>query len=214
MCCTWFAHDCARATWAYVLDTGRCTVRRLSKISYCVFEWDDDDDDDYYYYLLLLLLLLWWRFILRASDFRSVRLCLLHVLLLFALFSKSVAILMQTRYTHSRVWSFCSQTEDVLRVLGKLRYQVNSIATITKEFLYRIQSEFLSIFYHKVFLEGCLFLSQKVIYVLIDWFIHSVSQSVSQPVIDLLIMVSVVCFLCVFYLIDCLSLINLLKFWN
>ena len=27
MCCTWFAHDCARATWAYVLETVRGSVR-------------------------------------------------------------------------------------------------------------------------------------------------------------------------------------------
>ena len=29
MCCTWFAHDCARATWAYALETVRGAVRRL-----------------------------------------------------------------------------------------------------------------------------------------------------------------------------------------
>ena len=29
MCCTWFAHDCARATWAYGLETVRGAVRRL-----------------------------------------------------------------------------------------------------------------------------------------------------------------------------------------
>ena len=29
MCCTWFAHDCTRATWAYVLETVRGAVRRL-----------------------------------------------------------------------------------------------------------------------------------------------------------------------------------------
>ena len=28
-CCTWFAHNCARATWAYVLETVRGAVRRL-----------------------------------------------------------------------------------------------------------------------------------------------------------------------------------------
>ena len=33
MCCTWLAHGCARATWAYVLETVRGAVRRLSKIS-------------------------------------------------------------------------------------------------------------------------------------------------------------------------------------
>ena len=46
MCCTWFAHDCARATGAYVLETVCGAVRRLSKILNCAFE------------LLLLLLLL------------------------------------------------------------------------------------------------------------------------------------------------------------
>ena len=46
MCCTWFAHDCARA---YVLETVRGAVRRLYKISTCAFECD-------YYFLLLLLL--------------------------------------------------------------------------------------------------------------------------------------------------------------
>ena len=29
MCCTWFALACTRATWAYVLETVRCAVRRL-----------------------------------------------------------------------------------------------------------------------------------------------------------------------------------------
>ena len=29
MCCTWFARDCARVTWAYVLETVRGVVRRL-----------------------------------------------------------------------------------------------------------------------------------------------------------------------------------------
>ena len=43
MCCTWFAHDCAWATWAYVLKTVRSAVR-LSKISNCALECD------YYYY--------------------------------------------------------------------------------------------------------------------------------------------------------------------
>ena len=38
MCCTGFTHDCARATWAYVLQTVRGAVRRLSKISHCAFE--------------------------------------------------------------------------------------------------------------------------------------------------------------------------------
>ena len=28
MCCTWFAHDCAKATWAYVLEMVRGAVRR------------------------------------------------------------------------------------------------------------------------------------------------------------------------------------------
>ena len=40
MCCTWFAHCCAWATWEYVLETVRSAVRRLSK----TFEYD------YYYY--------------------------------------------------------------------------------------------------------------------------------------------------------------------
>ena len=31
MCCTRFAHNCAWATWEYVLETVRGTVRRLSK---------------------------------------------------------------------------------------------------------------------------------------------------------------------------------------
>ena len=31
MCCTWFAHKCALATWAYMLETVRGAVRRLSK---------------------------------------------------------------------------------------------------------------------------------------------------------------------------------------
>ena len=47
MCCTWFAHDCARATWAYMLETVCSTVRRLSKISNCAFKCD------YYYYLFI-----------------------------------------------------------------------------------------------------------------------------------------------------------------
>ena len=33
MCCTWFEHNCARATRAYVLEIFRDAVRRLSKIS-------------------------------------------------------------------------------------------------------------------------------------------------------------------------------------
>ena len=44
MCCTWFAHHCTRATWAYVLEMVRVAVRRLSKILNCAFECD------YYYY--------------------------------------------------------------------------------------------------------------------------------------------------------------------
>ena len=44
ICCTWFAHDCALATWAYVLETVRSAVRRLSKILNCAFECN------YYYY--------------------------------------------------------------------------------------------------------------------------------------------------------------------
>ena len=44
MCCTWSAHDCAWATWAYVLETVHGAVKRLSKISNCAIEWD------YYYY--------------------------------------------------------------------------------------------------------------------------------------------------------------------
>ena len=39
VCCTWFAHDCARATWAYVLETVRDAVRRLQKFSNSAFEW-------------------------------------------------------------------------------------------------------------------------------------------------------------------------------
>ena len=42
----WFAHDCAQATWAYILETVRSAVRRLSKISNCDFECDYS----YYYY--------------------------------------------------------------------------------------------------------------------------------------------------------------------
>ena len=38
MCCMWFAHDCAHATWAYVLETVRGAVRRLQKISNSAFE--------------------------------------------------------------------------------------------------------------------------------------------------------------------------------
>ena len=49
------SHDFAWATSAYVLETVRRAVRRLSKISNCAFEYDyyyyyhddDDDDDDY-----------------------------------------------------------------------------------------------------------------------------------------------------------------------
>ena len=59
MCCTWFAHDCTRATWGYVLETVRGIVRRLWKISNCTLECD-------YYYLLLLLLLLF--FLLLCND--------------------------------------------------------------------------------------------------------------------------------------------------
>ena len=40
MCCTWFAHDCAQSTWAFVLETVCGAVRRLSKISNCAFECD------------------------------------------------------------------------------------------------------------------------------------------------------------------------------
>ena len=29
MCCTWFAHDCTRATWSWVLETVRGALRRL-----------------------------------------------------------------------------------------------------------------------------------------------------------------------------------------
>ena len=42
--CTWFARDCARATWAYVLETVCGAMRRLYKISNSAFECD------YYYY--------------------------------------------------------------------------------------------------------------------------------------------------------------------
>ena len=46
VCCTWFAHDCTWATWAYVLETVHSAVRRLSKIlELCLWMW-----------LLLLLL--------------------------------------------------------------------------------------------------------------------------------------------------------------
>ena len=44
MCCTRFAHDCAWATWACMLETVRGAVRRLQKISNSTFECD------YYYY--------------------------------------------------------------------------------------------------------------------------------------------------------------------
>ena len=44
MCCAWFADDYVQATWAYVLETVRGAVRRLSKISNCAFECN------YYYY--------------------------------------------------------------------------------------------------------------------------------------------------------------------
>ena len=44
MCCTWFAHGCARATSVYVLDTVRGAVRRLLKTLNSAFECD------YYYY--------------------------------------------------------------------------------------------------------------------------------------------------------------------
>ena len=40
MCCTWFAHHRALATWAYVLETVCGAVRRLSKISNCAFKCD------------------------------------------------------------------------------------------------------------------------------------------------------------------------------
>ena len=46
MCCTWFANDCAWATWTCVLETFLGAVRRLSKISNSAFECDYDDDDD------------------------------------------------------------------------------------------------------------------------------------------------------------------------
>ena len=46
--CVWFAHGCARATWAYVLETVRGVVKRLQKISNSAFECD--------YYCLVLLL--------------------------------------------------------------------------------------------------------------------------------------------------------------
>ena len=36
MCCTWFAHKCTWATWAYVLETVRGAVRRLLKKSQIV----------------------------------------------------------------------------------------------------------------------------------------------------------------------------------
>ena len=38
MCCMWFAHNCAQATWACVLEMVRSTARRLSKILNCAFE--------------------------------------------------------------------------------------------------------------------------------------------------------------------------------
>ena len=31
MCCTWFSHECAQSTWAYVLETVHGAVRRLQK---------------------------------------------------------------------------------------------------------------------------------------------------------------------------------------
>ena len=56
-CSMWFAHDCTQATWAYVLETVRAAVRRLSKISNCAFlcDYDDDDDDDDEYIIIICL---------------------------------------------------------------------------------------------------------------------------------------------------------------
>ena len=54
MCCTWFAHDCASATWVYVLETFRGTVRRLYKISNCAFECNYYYYHYYYYYYYTL----------------------------------------------------------------------------------------------------------------------------------------------------------------
>ena len=48
MYCTWFAHDYAQTTRAYMLETARSTVRRLWKISNCAFQCDH-----YYSYYLL-----------------------------------------------------------------------------------------------------------------------------------------------------------------
>ena len=52
MYCTWFAHKCAHATWAYVLETVCGTVRRFLKISNCAFQCDYyyPYHHQYYYY--------------------------------------------------------------------------------------------------------------------------------------------------------------------
>ena len=53
MYCTWFAHDCARAIWAYVLEIVCGAVRRLLKISNSAFECD-------YYNIIYYYKLLWF----------------------------------------------------------------------------------------------------------------------------------------------------------
>ena len=50
MCCTWFAYDCARATWTYVSETVRSAVRRWLKISNCAIQCDYYYYYHYYYY--------------------------------------------------------------------------------------------------------------------------------------------------------------------
>ena len=39
MCCTWFAHDCAMATQAYVLDTVLGAERRCKNLDLCAFQY-------------------------------------------------------------------------------------------------------------------------------------------------------------------------------
>ena len=39
-CCMWVAHNCTRATWAFLLKTVHCAKSRLSKISVCTFQCD------------------------------------------------------------------------------------------------------------------------------------------------------------------------------
>ena len=62
MCCTWFAHEGAQATWAYVLETVHSAVRRLYKISNCTFQCD------YYYFYYYLHLHLHLGFVHPLQD--------------------------------------------------------------------------------------------------------------------------------------------------